>query len=105
MIDEYLRKRSLDGRMRPDFSSRGSVKSSFYNAVVCRTAGNEESAPCQQVLYRPKVKTQMKPFGQILYSSNIGFAFDMVYQVLQRGGKERMNLGGLQEQTTNTMLM
>lgn len=95
MINEYLRKRSLDGRMWPNFSNRDNVKSSIYDAVVCRTAGNEESAPCQQVLYRPKVKTQMKPFGQTLYSSNFGPAFDTVYQVLQGGGKERMNLGGL----------
>lgn len=85
----------FDGRMWPDFSNRDNVKSSIYDAVVCRTAGNEESAPCQQVPYRPKVKTQMKPFGQILYSSNIGSALDMVYQVLQGGGKERMNLGRL----------
>lgn len=95
MINVYLRKRSLHGKMRPNFSGRDNVKSSIYDAVVCRTAGNEESAPCQQVLYRPKVKTQMNPFGQILYSSNIGSAFDMVYQVLQGGSKERMNLGGL----------
>lgn len=88
VLNEYLRRRSLEGRMWPDFSNRDNVKSSIYDAVVHRTAGNEESAPCQQVLYRPKMKTQMKPFGQILYSSNTGSAFDMVYQVLQGGGKE-----------------
>lgn len=47
----------------------------------------------------------MKPFGQTFYSSNIGSTFDMVYQILQGGGKQRVNVGGLQEQITNTLLM
>lgn len=53
----------------------------------------------------PKWKLRWNRWDKIFYSSNTGSAFDMVYQILQGGGKEKMNVGGLQKQTTNTLLM
>jgi len=46
----------------------------------------------------------MKPSGQILYSTNLGSAYDVVHQVVQEGGK-RLTVGELQEQSRNMVLV